>query len=172
MTTEIAEIVISQGVVRTVALLGAQGFRVLDSGLDRADAAEWDHAYVTIVVQPGRLIAEAHRLVDTLRRFGVPVVTASDNSGAHVQATFEPVDEMSFLEIRNIHDRMLRTPESIEVGQRHGSLVVKKVGADRSIVRVVCDCGVEAVIQTDELRGGRETCGHVAKGVRKAGAGP
>jgi hypothetical protein len=92
------------GIRRLVAALREADFDTTDSG-DGVSKPEvgrvFNVSHVFMVVESGAIVAEAHRLVETLGRLGVRV-----KSGV-VQAQYDPADGVATLAVFCVNDAML-----------------------------------------------------------------
>lgn len=93
------------GIRRLVVALREAGFETTDSGdgVSKPDVGRvLDVPHVFIVIKPDAMVTESHRLVATLRSFGVRVKPGV------VQATYDPLDGVATLGVFGVNDAMLR----------------------------------------------------------------
>ena len=97
------------GIRKTVALLQAAGFNTCDSG----DGETHDHdcdresGYVSMTVEPLKLVSETVRLHNVLRAAGVKVLPIGFGDGPWIQGTLDPVNMIAVLDVDRVHDRLL-----------------------------------------------------------------
>ncbi len=102
---------INPGIIRTVEFLNDNGFRTIDSGDGETHdfACDRSFGYVSIMVDDhSKLLSEAVRLKLLLSDRGVNVqpIGKSDEF-TYIQATFDPADGTSVIDISNITDKIL-----------------------------------------------------------------
>ncbi len=110
MTNESKDM-INPGVRNLVAALQADGWLTTDSGDGKTHdyPCDRDEAYVIIqVLDTGALDSEAKRLVKWLECRGVQCFAINDENKPSIQASYDPVDNTAFLDLRHVVDDMLR----------------------------------------------------------------
>ncbi len=93
------------GIRRLVVALREANFDTTDSGdgVSKPDVGRvFDVPHVFMVIEPGAIVAESQRLVETLRRLGVRVKPGV------VQANYDPADGLATLGVFGVNDSMLK----------------------------------------------------------------
>lgn len=108
---------LNQGIVNTVAWLVQQGFHPVDSGDGQTHdyACDRDYPYVVLQVPPAELIAQADALARRLADVGIEVAPQLEEGKPHLQANYEPVDGLAFLDLQNVDD--MRLGEALAKGK-------------------------------------------------------
>ena len=104
--------VLNPGITKTVQLLNDAGFVTCDSGDGETHDFECDRKQGYVVVSLTRcqgLVKACHKIADLLKENGVPV--GVDLESTRINGNYDPVDEITIIDIDNIHDRMLNKEE-------------------------------------------------------------
>ena len=97
---------LNPGIRKTVKLLNSVGWKTCDSGDGETHDYECDRdaGYVVVVSTPQNVIHDSDLIHGFLESYGV-TFSPEDTS---IQANYSPVDGYAFVDIHNIHDRMLK----------------------------------------------------------------
>jgi hypothetical protein len=103
---------LNPGIVKLVTLLYQNGFYTCDSGDGKTHDYECDrdHAYVSMTVDPDRLVEETRRLQRVLRDHGVELFPQSPEDRPFVQASFDPANEFAVIDLCFVDDTMIKEP--------------------------------------------------------------
>lgn len=105
------DVPLNPNIVFTVQFLQDNGFRTTDSGDGKTHECECDrdYAYVVMSCPSHRLLDEADRLMKILRGAGVNLGQISrEEDIVAIQATYDPFDGTSFLEVLYLDDDHFR----------------------------------------------------------------
>ena len=96
---------LNPGIRKTVKLLNSVGWETTDSGDGETHDYECDRdvGYVVVVSTPQDVIHDSDLIHSFLESYGVEFSLTSTS----IQATYSPVDGYAFVDIHDIHDRML-----------------------------------------------------------------
>lgn len=112
---------LNPGIRKLVSLLNEAGFVTTDSGDGETHDFECDrsYGYVTILTEPAKMVAEADRLMDLLKSWGLDPIPQMPEGEAvldlrqcHIEASYSPTDGFAVLDVQHVHDRMLKTCEN------------------------------------------------------------
>jgi hypothetical protein len=104
---------ITPGIIKTVEWLNANGFITSDSGdgvtnVEAGMEGALDYPNVAIPVQPTGLVYLASALLILLKRVGVEVLPASeDTSIPCISASYDPADNSAIVMLYGVDDKML-----------------------------------------------------------------
>lgn len=110
---------LNPGIRLTVVALNAAGFETCDSGDGETHQHECDReeSYVVIKSNGRTLTSDAVDLVQFLRHNGIDVVEVGCE-GVQVQANYDPVNDIAFIDVSGIHDRLLPDTVSFDYKAR------------------------------------------------------
>jgi hypothetical protein len=97
------------GITKFVKLLQETGFRTVDSGDGETHdyGCDREFGYVSIQVDPEKLVSECHRLLELVTSLGICVEQVSPAKQPYIQGTYDPSTQVGIIDLCNIHDRML-----------------------------------------------------------------
>jgi hypothetical protein len=101
---------VNPGIIKTVTLLQQCGFNTVDSGDGKTHEFECDreNAYVSMTVEPEKLVVESNRLAQVLAARGIVVHEVNDESKPYIQGSYCPITKTAIIDLQHVSDKDLR----------------------------------------------------------------